>query len=333
MVWEKPKYAILFIILLVMLYFLYKLFRWKNKALKSFVDNNLEDKIFELNPQKNFKIKYISLFLSVIFLILSIMGPKWGAEKQQIKSKGIDIVFALDLSNSMNALDISPNRLDKSKKFIKSYLDRLAGDRVGLVIFAGDAYSVSPLTTDYKALESFIEGFTTDLIWNQGTDFSIAIKKCVETFDNQSTNKAIVFISDGEDHEGNIEETIELVKEKNIKIFTIGVGEKGAYPIPVKDEYDQLIYKTDQDDRVILTSFDATQLEFIAKKTEGKYIPLKAINKTVIDLQSNINKLDKRVNDQTYTYEKKQQFQWFLSISILCLFIYTLTSDNRKQRL
>lgn len=333
MAWEKPMYALLFIGIIILSYFFYRLIHWQKKALQSFADTRLRNQIFEGKETNLPRLKYIFLFLSLIFAILAMMGPMWGKEEQEIKREGISLVIALDLSTSMNAQDIAPSRLEKSKKFITTYLDKLGGDKVGLVIFAGGAYNVSPLTSDYNALNNYIEGFSTQLIWNQGTDFSKALKKSIEIFDTSpNTSKAIILISDGEDHEPEVEAATKLAKENKIQIFSVGVGSSNAVPIPMRDDYGDFYYKEDKNGNMVLTSFHETKLRSIAEKTGGKYLKLENIDKSVNDLKSEINNLEKTQSNQYFIYNKKQQFQWFLGIAILFIFIYTLTSDKLKLK-
>lgn len=332
-IWEKPVYALLFIGIFIGIYFFYRWITWQKKALKSFADIHLISQIFESKTSHLFQLKYIFLFISLIFSTLAMMGPMWGEEEQEIKREGIELVVALDLSTSMNAQDIAPSRLEKSKKFISSYLDELGGDKIGLVIFAGSAYNVSPLTSDYDALKSFIDGFSTDLIWNQGTDFSKALKKSVEIFDaSPNISKAIILISDGEDHEPEVEATIDLIKENKIHVFSIGVGSTNAVPIPMRDNYGDFYYKENENGNMVLTSFHKSELLSIAEKTGGEYMKLESINESVKHLKSNINRLEKKQISKNFIHNRKQQFQWFLGISILFLFIYTLTSDKLKLK-
>lgn len=331
MSWEKPIYLILFIVILGVVYLLWDFHQWRKKAMHSFADAHLIPKLFSHNTKSPyFVIKSIFLTLALVFLTLSLMGPLWGKEEQKIKREGIDIVFAVDLSNSMNAEDVAPSRLEKTKKFIESYLQQLGGDRVGLVIFAGEAYIASPLTSDYSAILSYVGALQVELITNQGTNFSSALKKSAQALGkNPQTSKAIILISDGEDHEEGLAEAIAETIKNKINIYTLGVGETSPVPVPVYDRYGEVEYKKDEKGEIVLSSFHGEVLKQIAQEAKGTYLKIESVESAVSVLKSEINKLQKNTTAEVLDVNKKKQFQWFLGIAILFFFIYNLTPDKR----
>lgn len=329
--WDKPSYFLFFVVVLIIMFLLYRLHQWRAKVKAMYADSNLQDIVFTKNATRWLNLKNIFLLISLVFLVLSLMGPLWGEEQQTLKREGIDIVFALDLSNSMNAEDIAPSRLEKSKRLIINYLKTLGGDRVGLVIFAGESYAVSPLTSDYMAISSFVEGLDTNLLWNQGTNISSAIQASSKLLgDAQDTSKAIVLISDGEDHEEGLDEQIEQAKKKHIKIFALGIGQTVPVPIPMRspDGFDEG-FKENDNGTTVLTSFHGETLRHIAELSGGAYFKIESLESTIQKLKNAINNLEKKSQQEVLTYNKKHQYQWFLGISILFFFIYTLTPDKR----
>lgn len=328
--WDTPYYAFLMLLILGVIALLWQLHRWRKNVRKSFADDSLQEDIFGKKVSSWFGLKNIFLIISLIFMVIALMGPLWGEEEQRLKREGIDMVFALDLSNSMNAEDIAPSRLEKAKNFILNYIQTLGGDRVGLLVFAGDAYAVSPLTSDYTAIYNFVENLETNLLWDQGTDFSLAIKESVEILgDAPETGKALILISDGEDHEQGLEAQIDFAKESKVDIFTIGVGGETPVPIPMEsvDGWDEG-YKEDDNGTTVLTSFHGEELRWIAEKSGGSYIKLENIDKTVNLLKSGINTLEKKSESEISSFNKKHQYQWFLGIAILFFFMFTLTPDK-----
>lgn len=332
MSFSTPAYGMLFIAVVLAAYLLWRLCQWRNQALQSFADSHLLPQLFKGRGSKFIQVKNIFLLLSLCAITIALMGPQWGEEEQKLKREGIDLVFALDLSNSMNAEDIAPSRIDKAKKFIHSFLNQLGGDRVGLVVFAGEAYAMSPLTTDYTSLNSSVSALETDLIWNQGTNFSAAIYKSLEVLGkNSQTSKAIIMISDGEDHEQGVSDAIAKAKERYAEIFTLGIGGDSPVPIPMYDSYGAMEYKTDDNGKPVLTSFHGEELHKIAEKSQGAYIKIENINQSIKKLNAALSDLQKKSSAEILSKNKKQQFQYFLAIGLLFLFIYTLTPNKLRK--
>ncbi|QAR29889.1 VWA domain-containing protein [Ornithobacterium rhinotracheale] len=332
MIFSTPEYGILFIALALASYLLWRLWRWRKQALRAFADEHMIPQLFRGGRGKCLKFRSVCLLLALFFMIIALMAPQWGEEEQKLKREGLDIVFALDLSNSMNAEDIAPSRIDKAKKFINSFLSQLGGDRVGLVIFAGEAYAVSPLTTDYTSLHSSVSALETDLIWNQGTNLSAAIDKSLQILGkNPETSKAIILISDGEDHEEGISQAIKKAKAQHTQIFTMGIGGESPVPIPMYDSYGAMEYKLDDEGNTVLSRFEGEELRKIAEKSNGAYIKIGAVNQSVKELKDALSNLDKKSLAEVSSRNKKQQFQYFVALALLFLFIYTLTPIELKK--
>ena len=326
MSWEKPTYGFLFLAIIVVVYLFWHLYKWQKIAINQFADADLIPKILGKAKFRFITFRRVLLILSLIFMILALIGPQWGEESQKVKREGVDIVFAVDVSNSMNAEDIAPSRLEKAQNFIKNFINKRGGDRIGLVIFAGEAYAVSPLTGDYTSLNAYIDALDTKLVWSQGTNFASAINTAVDVLGkNPQTSKVIVLISDGENHEFGIGKAIDNAKENHVEIITTGIGSDSPTPIPMYGQFGDVEYKKDKDGKTVLTQFSSKDLEKIAEQSNGKYIKINSTKQAIEELESAINSLEKKSVSETLSTDKKKQFQWFLGLSILFLFIYNLT--------
>ncbi len=219
-------------------------------------------------------LKAILIIVAVLFLIFSLIEPKWGYHWEEVEKKGIDIVIALDTSRSMLADDVKPNRLEAAKREIENLLNVLGGDRIGLVVFSGSAFTYCPLTSDYGAFHLFLNDVNTNIIPLGGTNLSEAIQKGISTFETNSKNqKAIILITDGENHEDDPLKTATKAKELGIAIYTVGIGKKDGSYIRIKDEGGRETLMKDRSGQVIKSRLDEIILNKIALETGGLYTP------------------------------------------------------------
>lgn len=305
------------------------IYRWKISAREKFADKELIEKLIPLKSGKKYWTSVVLLSLGLLFSVIALMDPLYGEENVKIKREGIDIVYALDLSNSMYSEDVAPNRLEKAKKLILKSTQRLAGDRIGLMVFALDAYSISPLTHDYNSIQAYINIASPELITHQGTNFSAIIKRAIEVFDDApTTSKLLVILSDGEDNEKSLKEAIQLAKENEINIITIGIGTQTGAPIPYQSEFFNG-FKTDSQGNVVISKLNESSLQALAESVGGVYIYADQNQKTIDQLHSHLNNLQKSISDEDFRQSKKHVFQWFLAIAILFIFIDTLTSEHK----
>ncbi len=304
--------------------------KWQKTTREIFADSNLIPLIFSNTSKSFYWVKAILLILTLFFIVLALLGPMWGREPQTMKREGIDMVFALDVSTSMYAEDVAPNRLEKAKNFIRRTMKDLGGDRVGLVVFAGDAYAVSPLTNDYSAIDSYLQSVSPELFWNQGTNTAEAIRESIQLLGKSpDTSKAIILISDGEDHEENLNSALSLAQENKVKIITVGVGGNTPVPIPIYDNGYRVGYKDNENGNPVLTKLQPQTLTQIAQKTDGAYIKMNGLVDTVKQVESDLATLKKKSESETTTMGYKNRYQWPLALAILGLFIYTLTLEKR----
>ncbi len=334
--WGKFENIAWLVFLLLFIGLAISLYRWRIKTKQDFADSNLLHHIFPEISKNRFWFKTILTSFGIFFLVLALMDPLFGEEEVKVKREGIDIIYALDLSNSMDTQDIAPSRLDKAKKIISESIQRLGGDRVGLIVFAADAYVISPLTNDYGAIQSYINSAETNLISQQGTNFADVLLKSSELFEGApTTGKLLVILSDGEDNESSISKAIDLAKNNNIHIATLGIGTKPGGPIPVQiGGFEE--YKMNRYGETVISKLDESSMKSLAGSSSGIYIRINQTQAGLDDLHRYLNSLEKNVQDTAMRKDKKHTFQWFLAIGLLLIFIDTLTTEhklfNNKKR-
>lgn len=317
---DQPIYFyILFAIPVIVVVFLLLLV-WKRTVQKRFVDKELLKK---LSPSRSlFKsvLKVLVLCLAIACLSFALVNPKIGTKLETVKREGVDIVFALDVSKSMLAEDIAPNRLEKSKQLITQIINGLAGDRIGIIGYAGSAFPQVPITSDFSSAKLFLSGMNTDMVSSQGTAITQAIELAQTFYDDEDqTNRVLFIISDGEDHEGNVSAIAEEAAEKGIRIFTIGVGTLEGGPIPIKENGVLQYYKRDQNNEQVITRLSEETLKEIAKTANGEYIDGSNTKVVVDQVKAILNGMDKKEFEAKQFTDFKDQFQWFLAGALFLL--------------
>lgn len=319
---EEPILLYLLLVLPVLvLLFLFQIY-WKKKKQKEFGDLEL---IKKLSPTKSrFKpvLKFCTVLLALTGLILALVNPKIGTKMETVKRQGIDIVFALDISKSMLAEDIAPNRLEKSKQIISQIINSLGNDRIGIVGYAGSAYPVLPMTTDYSIAKMYLQNMNTNMVSSQGTALNDAINLATTFFDAQDTSKLIILVSDGEDHGDGAEEASEIAKEKGIKITTVGVGTINGGPIPIKGDNGVIAeYKKDNQGEVVITKLNPATLENIAQNTKAAYIEGNNTKQVIEQLKNVLDNIEKTEFESQEIAEYQTQYQWFIGLAFFLLLL------------
>ena len=319
---ESPIYFYLLALLpVIVALFLFNLF-WKRKRQAVFADLELFN---QLAPEKSsFKpaLKLGVLLLALACIIIALVNPKMGTKMETVKRQGIDIVFAVDISKSMLAEDVAPNRLEKTKQIVSQIINQLGNDRVGIVGYAGSAYPVLPMTTDYSIAKMYLQSMNTNMVSSQGTAFSDAIQLAVDFFDVKDTSKLIVLISDGEDHGDGVEDAVELAKEKGVRIITIGVGTEKGGPIPLRDDKGTIAsYKKDQEGQTVITKLYPEVLKKIADNTKSKYIVGTTTKDVVEEVKKSLDKIEKSEFESQQIADFESQYQWFLALGFLLLLV------------
>jgi len=329
---EDPTYFYLLAIipLLVVLFLISLLI--KKRRQKNFANSKLFEK---LSPNaSNFKsiLKLVIISLSLAFLIVALVNPKMGIKLKTIKREGVDVVFALDISKSMLAEDIAPDRLEKAKQIITKIIDNLGSDRVGIIVYAGNSYPLLPITTDMAAAKMFLQNANPDMVSSQGTAINEAIQRALTFYDNkEQTNKFLVILSDGEDHENQSETLAKKAAILGIKIFTIGIGTETGKPIPMRINGIFTGYKKDMKGDVVISKRHADVLQKIAKEGNGSYIDGNLTDKPVKFMENIITNAQKHKYEAKQFSDYKDQFQWFIAIGILFLIFDSLLFDKKTQ--
>ena len=329
---DEKKYLTLLLIIpfLVAIYF-FNLY-WKRKKQKEFGDSQM---IKKLSPQKSkFKpaLKVTVIILAIASLIIALVNPKIGIKASTVKREGIDIVFAIDVSKSMDCDDVAPNRLEKSKQVVSQIINQLGADRIGFVAYAGSAYPVLPITSDYNVAKMFLQSMNTDMLSSVGTSLGDAIKISATYFDPKSkTNKLLIIITDGEDHEEQAMEGAEEAKNQGIKIITVGVGTDKGGPIPLRINGIVDGFKRDKDNQVVVTKLNPEILMAIAKATKGGYVNGNSTKEVLDYVKNALENIQKTEFETTQYTDYNSQFQWFLGLALLLIVIESFLLDGKTN--
>ena len=303
---------------------------WKIKTQnRYFTKSNLKKlspNISEIKPI----IKILMIITGLIFLIVGMINPKIGSKIQTFQRLGVDIVFAVDVSKSMLAEDISPNRINKSKQLVNKIIDKLDGDRVGLIPYAAKAIPLLPMTSDYSSVKMFLQNIDTDMLSSQGTAINEAIKLSSSYFDQDESMERLLFLfSDGEDHSNFTDEIIDTAIKSNIKIYSIGIGTEKGGPIPIKQNGIVLRYKKDLNDEVVITKLNNNFLKNIAEATGGEYMSGENTTYVVDQVINTLSDTEKKELETQKFIEYDDKFQWFILIGFIFIFIDVFMLDGK----
>lgn len=332
MILEEKIYLWLLLLIPVVL-LVYLIFRiWQKRARSKFAKPEL---LGYLSPNRSsFKplLKVLLIVFALAALVVGLVNPKIGSQLETVKREGVDIVFAVDVSKSMEAEDIAPSRLEKSKQLVRQIIGNLGSDRVGIIAYAGSAFPQLPITTDYGSAEMFLESLNTDMISSQGTAIGDAIDLATGFFDdNQQTNRVMFIISDGEDHGGNIEDMARQAAEAGIRIYTIGVGTTKGGPIPIKRNGVIQNYKKDNQGETVITKLDPSTLQEIAEEANGEYIDGSVTAEVTEKVQEELLTIEKTEFEAKQFADYKSQFQWFVGLAILLLLLDVFMLERKTS--
>jgi len=291
---------------------------WRKKIQDSYSDSELLNVISPNRSNFKLNLKLIIECLAVLFLSIGLANPKIGTELKSINREGVDIVFAVDVSKSMLAEDVAPNRLLRSKRIISEIINSLSSDRVGIVAYAAQAIPQVPLTTDFASVKNFLQIIDTDMLSSQGTSIDAALNLSANFFDqNSETNRVLILLSDGEDHDDIPESIINLIIENNINLISIGVGQDSGSTIPIKINGTVDSYKKDNNGEVVITKRNSEILKKIASSSGGEYIDGNITEETLESVKAKLDEIDKSEFETSQFVEYKQQFQIFILIALL----------------
>jgi Ca-activated chloride channel family protein len=326
---ETSYFYILLIIPIMIIGFLF-LKTWKKNIQKKYISENL---LQFLSPNiSNFKprIKLLFLILFILFSTIALVNPKIGTELKTVKREGVDIVFALDVSKSMLAEDIAPNRLEKAKRIVSEIINTLNNDRVGVIAYAATALPILPITDDYSTAKTFLQSLNTDMLSSQGTAIIQSINLAQKFYDDEDqTNRVLCILSDGEDHEVERQNLLELAEQSGITIITIGLGSVKGAPIPIKENNIVKSYKKDENGDVVVTKLNAQLLNTIANSSSGIYIEGLNTELVVEEISKRLKEMDKKEFESKQFVAYKDQFQWFISFAILFLSLELLVFEKK----
>lgn len=328
------EYFSLLLLIPILIGFYYFVFKWKTKALARFGNLDLIKKLSSSTSRGRQITKATMIIGGILFMILAIARPQLGTELEEVQREGVDIFVALDVSLSMLAEDIKPNRLAKAKHEISAFIEILQGDRIGLIAFAGEAFVQCPLTLDYGAAKTFLEIMEPELIPEPGTNLSAAIALAMKSFETQERKyKVLVLITDGEDHGRDVLKAAEAADKDGTVIYTVGIGSPSGVPIPLYDQRgNQKGFKKDRNDEVILTKLDALTLEKIALTTNGKYYQSATGETKLEKIYQEISKMEKKELASMKFSQYEDRFQWVLSLAILLLMLEMVVSERKKTK-
>jgi len=303
----------------------------RKKALRRFGKEEIMELLMPFASKSRPVFKFSVLMLALAFIIAGIAQPQYGSKLKKVKREGIELIIALDVSNSMMAEDIQPNRLDRSKLAISRLVDKLKDDKIGLIVFAGDAYTQLPITSDYNSAKLFLNSVNTQIVPKQGTAIGAAIDLATRSFTASSkTNKAIIVITDGENHEDDPVTAAQNAVEKNIVVHTIGMGLPQGSPIPVLRN-GQKEYLKDNQGNVVITKLDETMLEKIAAAGNGVFVRANNAQVGLNTLFDEINKLQKTELESLVYSDYDDQFQYFFAIGLFLILLEFVILERKNK--
>lgn len=307
---------------------------YRKRAILRFGDSRLMTRLMPQMSKYKHELKFVLLSLCIAALVVAWANPQWGTKKEKVNRKGIDLFIALDISESMLAEDVSPSRLLRARKFAQDLVEKVKGDNVGVVFFACNAYMQVPLTADYAFAEMFISTANPGMAPSQGTAIKEAIDVSAHSFKEDNKNhKALIIISDGEDHDGEALESAQLAHEDGLLIYTVGVGSPEGAFIPIRTS-NREGYKRDESGNPVRTILNENMLKEIATAGGGTYFNLGAGSIKVAEaLQKHIDTIEKQEFEQRVFNEFESYFQWFIGLALCFLIAEFLLSYRKNQYL
>jgi Ca-activated chloride channel family protein len=332
-------YALGLVPVLVFVYWLYR--RWRKRALTAFGESVLITKLFpDISPSKPLWKIVTALFACTCFVV-ALANPQLGTKLEEVKREGVNIVIALDVSNSMKAEDLKPSRLERAKQAISKMTDKLSSDRIGLVIFAGEAYLQLPLTSDYSAVKMFLSAIETGVIPTQGTAIGAAVNMAAKAFEGASEEekalaqekryKTLVIITDGENHEDDAVKAVRDITDKGVIVHTIGMGTPEGAPIPIYENSIQTGFRKDRAGNIVLSKLDENTLQRVASAGQGIYVRATNTEAGLNIVLDEIGKMEKKEFGSKVFTNYEDRFQYPLGVGLLLVLMEFFLSERRTK--
>ena len=330
----QPEYLYALAVVPVLLAFYIMVFRWKTRALARFGNPELLARLsLAVSPLRQ-KTKIALLLCGLICCILALARPQMGTRVETVKQEGFEIIVALDVSNSMMAEDVQPNRLERAKHAIRTLMSKLQGDRIGLVVFAGAAFLQCPMTSDYSAVELFLSGVDNETVGVQGTEISQALQTAVRGFDDKPrSQKVVVLLTDGEDHEDDPVGTARELAKQGIRVYAIGVGTPFGELIPIRDAQGNVVgHRKNREGSIVMSRLDEVTLQQIAAETNGAYYPSTLGEQEIDAIYHELTQSDKTEFESRHITQYEEQYQYVLVFALLFFFLEVIISDRKKLK-
>ncbi|MFH2094412.1 MAG: VWA domain-containing protein [Bacteroidota bacterium] len=317
-----PVFALLFLLV----------FNYKRRKIARYGDYQLVTALIGDFSTGRPVVKFVLLMIMLILFMIGMTNPKIGSKLREEKREGVEVIIALDVSRSMLAEDLKPNRLEKAKLAISKLVDELDEDKIGLIVFAGDAYVQLPITTDYVSAKMFLRTIDTDIVPVQGTAIGKAIELATHSFSPQNDkNRAIIIITDGENHEDDAVQAAQLAAEKGIFVHTIGIGKPEGVPIPEKGKFGQKEYHIDKDGNVVVSKLNEPMLQKIATAGKGAYVRANNARVGLDRIFDEIGKMEKEEFEAQAYAEYEDRFQYFIGFALLFLILEFLVLERKNR--
>lgn len=324
-------YALLLIPLLV--WFFRASMQWQRQASARLGQAPLISRLMPDYSAQKRRTKFLLYLFAYFFMVVGLANPQIGAKLEKIQRQGIDVVIAIDVSNSMLAEDIQPNRLERAKQLVSRIIDNMKDDRIGLIVFAGNAYLQMPLSSDYSAAKLFLKTINTDIVPTQGTAIADAIELAQNTFSEESKkHNALLIISDGENHEADAVTAAQKATEEGLTIYTLGIGSPEGARVPVVVNGRTADYKRDDSGNYVVSKLNEDILQQIAQAGNGQYLRIAGAKNEVADVLSALDSMQKRSFEDHIVTDYADQFQYFLGIALILLLIEFFTSERKSTR-
>jgi len=315
---------------ILLLYFMYR--RWQKKARQRFGDDHRMNQLIPNKSQLKTNIKFYLVLFAFIFIVIGLANPQIGTKQENVKAEGLEIMVAIDVSNSMMAEDLSPDRLTAAKLAMARLIEKLKSDRIGMIVFAGEAFIQLPLTSDYSAAKLFLQTINPGIVPTQGTAIGAAIDLAVNSFPKEEAkNRALIILTDGENHEDDAIAAAESARKAGIRVFTVGMGSPSGAPIPVIKNGQQNGYRQDNSGNTVVSSLNEEMLQEIAMAGDGQYFRATNSGAGIPQIMQELSGIEKKEYDSKIFTDFEDRYQIFFGIAFFLLFIEVILSERKPK--